>query len=209
MSEFAGTKRSSTRHEPAGAPSRGSVVTHINEAAAASSFQMLRKGAASWRLDAAGLWSYPAIISRTKGETLWLMLIAGTVSMAEKKRTAVFRPKTAVVTKAQLPYIVRYESFRDGHDPFPTISWDKPIAMFPHKSIGKMTAADFRQQEASLLAMYPDATAEWEKKDKLAGEFRELYLTLLHPVFLPYLQHLAPRFFRALGVDKSAATVAR
>ena len=50
MSEFAGTKRSSTRHEPAGAPSRGSVVTHINEAAAASSFQMLRKGAASWRL---------------------------------------------------------------------------------------------------------------------------------------------------------------
>ena len=81
--------------------------------------------------------------------------------------------------------------------------------MFPHKSIGKMTAADFRQQEASLLAMYPDATAEWEKTDKLASEFRELYLTLLHPVFLPYLQHLAPRFFRALGVDKPAATVAR
>jgi hypothetical protein len=81
--------------------------------------------------------------------------------------------------------------------------------MFPHKSVGKMTVNDFRQQEASLLAMDPDATVEWEKTGKLPNECRELYLTLLHPLFLPYLQHLAPRFFRALGVDKSTATMVR
>ena len=172
----------------------------------ARSFDLLRNGTASWRLDAAGLWSYPAILPAAKGEDLWLMLIAGTVPLAGKKRTAVFRPKNAVVTKAQLPYVVRYESFQEGHDPFPSISWSKPIAMFPHKSVGKMTAAEFCQQEATLLAMYPSAAAEWKKTDKLPRQFLELYLTLLHPLFLPYLQHLAPHFFWALGVDKSAAT---
>ena len=189
---------------------RGESEPTRKGAVAARAFSLLRSATDSWRMDSSGLWSYPAILpSPEQGSFLWLMLVAGTVPMPAKKRTAVFRPKAAVITKAAMPRVVRYESFRDGHDPFPTISWDKPIAMFPHKSIGKMTAADFRQQEASLLAMYPDATAEWEKTDKLASEFRELYLTLLHPVFLPYLQHLAPRFFRALGVDKSAATVAR
>ena len=189
---------------------RGESEPTRKGAVAARAFSLLRTGTGSWRLDSSGLWSYPAILpSLEQGSSLWLMLVAGTVPMPAKKRTGVFRPKAAVITKSAMPHVVRFESFRDGHDPFPTISWDKPIAMFPHKSIGKMTAADFRQQEASLLAMYPDATAEWEKTDKLASEFRELYLTLLHPVFLPYLQHLAPRFFRALGVDKSAATVAR
>jgi hypothetical protein len=73
--------------------------------------------------------------------------------------------------------------------------------MFPHKSVGKMTVAEFRQQEASLLAMYPDATPVFNKTGKLPSDFCELYLTLLHPLFLPYLQHLAPRFFRSLGVE--------
>jgi len=209
MTRRTGTKRFSTDYQSAAVASSGSPLTNAGEAYAASSFLTLRKNVASWQLDAAGLWSYPAIIPGNKGENLWLMLIAGTVQLADKHRTAVFRPKTAVVTRAQLPYIVRYETFRDGHDPFPTISWDEPIAMFPHKSVGKMTVNDFRQQEASLLAMYPDATVEWEKTGKLPNEFRELYLTLLHPLFLPYLQHLAPRFFRGLGVDKSTAPLVR
>jgi hypothetical protein len=179
-------------------------------AVAARAFSLLRTTTDSWRMDSSGLWSYPAMLPATEhGSSLWLMLVAGTVPMPAKQRTAVFRPKAAVITKAAMTRVVRYESFREGHDPFPSISWDKPIAMFPHKSVGKMTVANFRQKEASLLAMYPDATVEWEKTGKLPNEFRELHLTLLHPLFLPYLRHLAPRFFRALGVDKSAATVAR
>ena len=179
-------------------------------AVAARAFSLLRAATDSWRMDSSGLWSYPAMLPATEhGSSLWLMLVAGTVPMPAKKRTAIFRPKAAVITKAAMTRVVRYESFRDGHDPFPTVSWDKPIAMFPHKSVGQMTAAEFRRQEALLLAMYPDASTEWKKTGKLPNEFRELYLTLLHPLFLPYLQHLAPRFFRALGVDKSAATVAR
>ena len=79
---------------------------------------------------------------------LVLSASTGCMPMPAKKRTAVFRPKAVVITKAAMPRVVRYESFRDVHDPFPIISWYKPIAMFPHKSIGNMTAADFRQQEA-------------------------------------------------------------
>jgi len=170
-------------------------------AVAARAFNLLRTATDSWRMDSSGLWSYPAILPATdRGSSLWLMLVAGTVPLPAKKRTAVFRPKAAVITKAAMTRVVRYESFRDGHDPFPTVSWDKPTAMYPHKSVGKMTVTEFRQQESSLLAMYPDATTEWEKTAKLPNEFRELYLTLLHPLFLPYLQHLAPRFFRSLGV---------
>lgn len=179
-------------------------------AVAARAFSLLRTATDSWRMDSSGLWSYPAMLPLSEqGSSLWLMLVAGTVPMPAKNRTAVFRPKAAVITKAAMTRVVRYESFRDGHNPFPTISWDQPIAMFPHKSVGKMTAAEFQQQEASLLAMYPDATAEWKKTGKLPSEFRELYLTLLHPLFLPYLRHLAPSFFRALGVDKSTATMVR
>ena len=181
---------------------RGESEPTRKGAVAARAFSLLRSATDSWRMDSSGLWSYPAMLpSSEQRSSLWLMLVAGTVPMPAKKRTAVFRPKAVVITKAAMPRVVRYESFRDGHDPFPTISWDKPIAMFPHKSIGKMTAADFRQQEASLLAMYPDATTEFNKTGKLPSEFCELYLTLLHPFFLPYLQHLAPRFFRSLGVE--------
>jgi hypothetical protein len=172
-------------------------------AVAARAFSLLRTATDSWRMDSSGLWSYPAMLpSPRQDSSLWLMLVAGTMPMPAKKRTALFRPKAAVITRPAMPRVVRYESFRDGHDPFPSISWDKPIAMFPHKSVGQMTAAEFRQQESSLLAMYPDATNEWEKTGKLPNEFRELYLTLLHPMFLPYLQYLAPRFFRSLGVHQ-------
>jgi hypothetical protein len=166
------------------------------------SFDLLRKGTGAWRLDVAGLWSYPAIIPATTGDDLWVMLIAGTVVMPEKKRTAVFRPKTAIVTKACLPYIVRLESFRDGHDPFPSVAWDTPVAMFPHKSVGQLTPPAFQQKEAELLAMYPAASRELNESDTLPKQFREQYLSLIHPMFLPYLRHLTPRFFDALAVGK-------
>jgi hypothetical protein len=169
-------------------------------AVSARSFDLLRTGAQSWVMDTAGLWSYPAILPGDQAKSYWLMLISGTVPMPEKKRSAVFRPKAVVVSRACRPAVVRYENFHEGHDPFPTQGWDKPLAMFPHKAIGGLSVSQFRKEEAELLAMYPMAIEALNSKAGLPKGFISAYLKLTHPMFLPYLRHLAPIFFDALNI---------
>lgn len=177
-----------------------------NGALSARAFEVLRCGARAWTADTAGLWSYPAILPGDQAKSYWLMLISGTVPMPQKKRTAVFRPKAVVVSRACRPAVVRYENFHEGHDPFPTQGWDKPLAMFPHKAIGGLSVSQFRKEEAELLAMYPMAIEALNSKAGLPKDFISAYLKLTHPMFLPYLQHLAPVFFGALGVTSAAAS---
>lgn len=188
-----------TNSESSARPSR-------EEAVSARVFGLLQSGSQSWSMDAAGLWSYPAILPGSQNDTHWLMLISGTVPMPEKKRTALFRPKAVVVTRACRPQVIRYENFREGHDPFPTSPWDKPVAMFPHKAVGSLTASQFHREEAELLTMYPRAIELLNSGAKLPKEFIAAYLKLTHPMFLPYLQHLAPVFFKALNFSSAVVS---
>lgn len=164
------------------------------------SFSLLRQRTSAWRIDADGLWSYPAFAPAHDGQVMWLMLISGAVPMPKHKKTAIFRPKAAVLTTAQLPQVIRYECWRNGHDPFPNEAWDKPVAMFPHKAIGSLTSSSLTRRERELGGMYPAAQDEFATKGSLPPRFKTMYLELTHPVFLRYLNALTPAFVQALGI---------
>jgi hypothetical protein len=167
------------------------------------SFSLLRQKTSAWRVDADGLWSYPAITLSPDGQPMWLMLISGAVPLPKHKKTAIFRPKAAVLTRAQLPNVVRYECWRLGHDPFPNETWDKPVAMFPHKSIGALTPSGLQRRERELCGMYPSAQDEFVRSKTLPHLFAEAFLELTHPIFLKYLNALVPEFVRATAVQST------
>ncbi len=168
-------------------------------------YDVLKDGMISGCADASGLWTYPALLREKKGEVLWLCLILGTVPLPAKKRTALFRPKAMVVSTSSRPEIVRYENFRLGHDPFPSLSWESPVAMYPHKAIGGLTQSQHQKLEGELLSGYAEATECFSKGQPLPRRFRELYIQLQDPVFLGYLKCLTPSFFAALKVGKAEA----
>jgi hypothetical protein len=124
--------------------------------------------------------------------------------MRAKKRTALFRPRAVVMTRANTLRLVHYNDFRVAHDPFPTLTWDKPVAMYPHRAIAGMTYRELELAEKALLAGYKDAGAMFLAEGALSNEFREQYLRLSHPVFLGYLKHLAPAFVTALAPSQPA-----
>lgn len=166
-------------------------------------FVRLRQSSSGWKMDATGFWSYPALSVDSRKNLLWVCIVPQAVPMPEKKRTALFRPKAIVVTRAGTPDIVRYENLRMGHDPFPSLAWDKPVAMFPHKSVASLSYGDLEAREAELLREYPAAGDQFLINRKLPATFVKQYLALIHPVFLPYVRHLTPQFFAALGVEKT------
>ena len=172
-------------------------------AVAHRTFVHLRQNSSGWEIDAAGFWSYPALSLDSRSNPLWICVVLQAVPMPEKKRTALFRPKAIVVTRAGTSIVVRYENLRIGHDPFPSQAWDKPMAMFPHRSVAALSYGDFEAKEAELLRKYPAAGDQFLKNRKLPDAFVKQYLALIHPVFLPYVRHLAPQFFAALGVEKA------
>lgn len=161
------------------------------------SFLALRANPKALTIDSGGYWSYPALI--VKGKSLqWICLILPTAPMREKKRTALFRPKSMVVLKAESPVIVRYENFRLGCDPFPDSEWNVPIGMFPHKSLWGMTYLQLKKAENQLMMSYAEAGKTFLNEGALPESFVKLYLNLLHPVFLPFLRELAPKFVATL-----------
>jgi len=163
-------------------------------------FFVLRRSSRNFTFDAKGFWSYPAVLTSPDKSLLWLHVILPAVSLPEKKRTALFRPKAVVVTKAQSTIVVRYENFRLGHDPFPTIPWNKPVAMFPHKSLWNLSYKDLKERETALLADYGDAQSEFVAAGRLPDAFRRSYLALIHPIFLPYIRYFAPVFSASLAI---------
>jgi len=163
-------------------------------------FFELRRNPKSLLLDTSGYWSYPALVV-VKESLQWVCLVLPTMAMQEKKRTALFRPKALVQLKANTSTLVRYESFRLGIDPFANIQWDKPIAMFPHKDLWEMTYQQLSEAENQLLNSYEEVGKSFLATKSLPTTFIESYLKLLHPAFLPYLQHLAPEFVSALNVE--------
>jgi len=168
-----------------------------------SVFERLRRGV-GLRFDTSGYWTYPALVKDDQsGQLRWLSLVLKTAPMREKKRTALFRPMAMVMTAANTGLVVRYDNFRIGHDPFSTVAWDTPVAMFPHQGIGELSYSDLADQEANLMAAYGATGESFRKTGVLPQSFRDMYVRLCHPVVLPYLKHLAPQFFVALGVEKA------
>lgn len=163
-------------------------------------FLELRSNFHSLELDTAGYWSYPALVAGIKS-LHWLCLILPTVRMLEKKRTALFRPKALVELRANSNSVVRYVSFRSSNDPFPSVQWDKPIGMFPHKDLWGMTYPQLQEAENQLLNSYAEAEEVFSNDQSLPVVFAENYLKLLNPVYLPFLKPLAPEFFKALHLE--------
>ncbi len=161
----------------------------------------LRQNAKISYLDLAGYWSYPAFVRHPNNEIYWLYLILPTVRMPKKKLTALFRPKSALITRANSKTVVRYDNFRLGHDPFPKEEWNKPKDTFPHKSIGGLTRYQLQQKEINLLKMCVEESSQFGENGNLSETFRSSWLELTHPVFLLYLKHLAPEFFKVLRVE--------
>ena len=170
------------------------------KAAVEPAFFQLRRQGQNLIVDAEGYWSYPALIPSGPDTLLWLSLVLTTVPIPDKKVTALFRPKCAVVTKPETCLLVRYDHFRLSHDPFPSAGWDKPVAMFPHRGVAELTYEQFERKEKDLLALYPAAQTAFLREGRLPDEFRQAYLDLIHPIFLPYLNQLAPKFLSALNV---------
>lgn len=162
----------------------------------------LRRGRLDGALQTGGYWTHPALLPRGGGTCDWLHLVLGTVRLAGKKRTALFRPKALVVTRADSPVVTRYEDYRAGKDAFPEVPWNEPVAMFPHKAVASMTLGEFEQKERDLIAACAEVTPAFASGGGLPDDFRDLWLTLTHPIVLPYLRRLAPAFFKALKVEK-------
>ena len=162
------------------------------------SFFRLRKNLAHGMFDTAGLWSYPALIGGEKSPVERLHLVAMTVQLPKNKQTALFRPKALIVTRAGGKAVVRFEDFRAGNDPFPQLTWEKPIAVFPHQNIATLTYDQYGAREHNLLAQYPVIEEKFATDGRLTPEFSNLFLDLIHPVFLPFLRNLAPRFVISL-----------
>jgi len=163
-------------------------------------FDMRRNGGSS-RVDLAGFWSYPAFVFHRANEVYWLYLVLTMVPMPKERRTALFRPKAVLITKANSKTVVRYDNFRFSHDPFPNEGWDKPKDMYPHRSIKHMNQDQLFEKERALLDMCNKESTSFAVKRDLSDEFRSSWLDLIHPIFLLYLRHITPVFFRALKVD--------
>jgi hypothetical protein len=166
-------------------------------------FFLMRRNFQNSVIDTEGYWSYPALLPGGGDSLLWLSLILSTVPMPEKQRTALFRPKAVVITKPASSVVVRYENFRFGHDPFPSVEWTTPVAMFPHQSVADFTYAALKEREESLVNLYREAEPLFLERSELSAEFRLAYLALIHPIFLPYLRCLAADFFSALKVEST------
>ena len=159
-------------------------------------------------MDLGGFWSYPAFLCHEKStgqEIYWLYLILPTVLMHNEKRTALFRPKAMLLTKPNSKTAIRYENYQVGHDPFPKERWNSPKAMYPYKSIEGMNRKQLHKAELQLLESCINETSQFKKNGRLSKTFIEEWTNLIHPVFLPFLEHLTPDFLQALGIKQSSS----
>lgn len=168
----------------------------------ANSYRTLRKLAETFPIDTTGLWSYPALIRAEGKNVCRLILILGSSYLPKEKRTALFRPKSMIITDNGGRQILQFQNFRIGEDPFAGFDWKKPVGVFPHQGLSKeMSYQDFEEAENRLLSLYPSINRDFASSGSLSPEFKNTYLRLGHPCFLPFLNKLAPEFIQAL-VDR-------
>jgi len=168
-----------------------------------SSFHTLRKLAETFPIDTTGLWSYPALIRTKEEKVCRLILVLGSTYLSKERKTALFRPKSMIITDADGKQILQFQNFRVGEDPFGGFDWMKPVGIFPHQGLSKnMSYQDLGEAEKHMLSLYPSASLEFASSGSLSQEFRQAYIGLGHPCFLPFLNKLAPEFIQALVARK-------
>lgn len=163
------------------------------------SFFTLRKLAETFPIDTTGLWSYPALIRTEDKKVLRLILVLGSSYLSKEKKTALFRPKSMMITDEAGRQILQFQNFRIGEDPFAGFDWKKPVGVFPHLGLSKeMSYHDLEEAEKKLLSLYLQAGLDFASSGSLSQEFKETYLRLGHPCFLPFLNKLTPNFVQEL-----------
>lgn len=171
-------------------------------------FFRMRRKFRSAAFDVSGHWSYPALVTNGS-ELCWLHIVLGTAPMPNARKTALFRPKAVVITKAESAIVVSYQNLHFTNDPFKSLAWERPIAMFPHEGIARLTYQSFSEREHALLAKYTKIGKLFSSQRRLPQSFRDEYLDLIHPVFLGFLKHLAPAFIAALGASEMNAAAGK
>jgi hypothetical protein len=160
----------------------------------------LRKKRMLADLDICGYWSYPAFIRSREKDVVWLHLIAPAIQHHEKKLTAIFRPKSVLLTQPNSYRVIHYNSFRFGHDPFPNVDWKLPKGFFPHDRIKDYSIDDFTNKERQLINLCKDESDKFMNNgDILSENFCRSWIELTHPMFLPYLKKLAPEFMKMVN----------
>lgn len=172
----------------------------VTEQTLDSPFFKIRRASRFTTFDTSGYWSYPAFLVDRGGKISWLYLVAPTASSRSVKGHAIFKPKALVVTLPNSSVVVRYENFRTGRDPTPTLSWDKPLALLPHQSVAHLPKLELAKRERLLLRECVEAGDKFLRMGKLPEPFRHEYLMLQHPFFLPWLRQLCPAFIAALEI---------
>jgi hypothetical protein len=123
------------------------------------------------------------------------------VTLPEKKKTALFRPKSSLLAKPDSMTIVKYDNLRLGHDPFPGIKWKSPIDFYPHKTIGDLTVNQFQKEEEGLLKFCVAETEKFKNKKALSKEFITKWLELTPPSVIRFLKPLAPEFISLINKE--------
>ena len=151
--------------------------------------------------DLSGLWSYPSFIlikSSNKKKCCWLHLVLPMIYLQEKKLTALMRPKAIVITEINSSNILSYGNFRNGYDYFPDVEWNSPIGMYPFNSIKELNKSDIAKLEIDLIKKCISESEKFIDNLTLSNEFSSSWIQLTHPALLPYIEKIAPEFFKAL-----------
>ena len=144
--------------------------------------------------DIKGLWSYPIFVRSGHKEILWLYFVSKMVTDAKLKTTYVFRPFASILTVPNTNQVIQYQNYKLGQDPFPKVSWEKPLSKFPHVSIENLTIKEFEKKERTLSSFYTEDTQLFEEKKEISGELKKLYLELCSPHFFDFIKCLSPEF---------------
>lgn len=152
-------------------------------------------------LDSTGYWSYPIFVRGKLGEILWMYIILKSRTDTKLNSHSLFRPHAILLTPPNSKQIIKFESFKHGHDPFPKVPWDRTLGQFPHSYIQKMTAEEFKKKEELLLHFCVKETNAFQNKQKISDEFRTFWLKMCNPAFSNFIKSLSPEFHALIWSD--------
>jgi hypothetical protein len=157
-------------------------------------------------MDSTGYWSYPIFVRSKSGKILWMYIILKSRTDTKSNSHYLFRPHAILLTPPNSKQVIKFESFRHGHDPFPKVSWDIILGKFPHPDIQKMTVAEFKKREDFLLHFCAKETEVFQSEQKISDEFRTIWLKMCNPAFSDFIKYLSPEFHDLIWTDTDKMT---
>ena len=155
----------------------------------------LRANYKRFHIDTTGYWSYPIFVRNKADEILWLYIVLKSRTDTQTNTHFLFRPHAIVVTPPNSKQIIKFESLKYGHDPFPNLAWEKALGSFPHHDIQNMTVKDFRENEHRLLQLCKENTKSLTKQNNVSDEFKNLWKKMTNPIFFKFIECFSPEFY--------------